>query len=322
MVMLIVFLALVLAGLAISVALGALQQRPGARILARFKQQIGLSAHTSRQRILQDLTRAQAEARRRHRRQAMGTLGYYLNRLDTVGGRPGRRLLLAMTAITFAASVALFLLGGLPMAWWSLPLALLAAPAAMAAMVYKFLVERFKIRFVQQLPDAMDTITRASQAGIPITQSIRNIGMQFSAPLGPEFRRMGDSLLLGNDIDAVMDEAVLRIESPDFAFFAVCLSLQRETGGSLVEALSNLASIVRARRDLRLKTKALTAEGRLSGMILAVLPFFIAGALYALSPDYIGSLFTTPRGQQLLWLAGAMLLLGVISIRQISRMEI
>ncbi|MBJ7222716.1 MULTISPECIES: type II secretion system F family protein [unclassified Brenneria] len=321
-VMMAAFAASVLAGLAVIVVSNALRQRAGARIRQRLKTISGVSANVSRQKILLELARAQAAARRRRRRQAMGTLGYYLNRLDTVGGRQGKRTLAIAAAAVLLLAATLLSYGFIPVSWWSLPLALLVAPLAAVVFIYQKQVARFQLRFLDQLPEAMDMITRASQAGIPVTQSIRNVGDHVAAPLGPEFLKMGDGLLLGNDIQEVVDEAVLRIELPDFAFFAVCLALQRDTGGSLVEALDNLSAIIRARRDLRLKTKAMTAEGRLSGTILALLPFFIGGALYALNPDYISILFETPNGRNLLWTAGIMLALGVMSIRKIAKMEV
>lgn len=310
----------VLLGLGIIVLMDALHRRSAVRIRQRLKEITGLSRHVSRQKILQDLERAQTEARRYRRRKAMGTLGYYFNRLDTVGGPKGSRRLFGAALATLLLMLLLLFLGFIPVTWWSVPAALLLAPLAVVVFLYRKLVDRFQVNFLGQLSDAMDSITRASQAGIPVVQSIRNVGEHFNAPLGPEFRRMGDSLLLGNDIQEVMDDAVLRIELPDFAFFAVCLSLQRDTGGSLVEALDNLSGIIRARRDLRLKTKAMTAEGRLSGMILTALPFFIASALFVLNPNYIQVLFETPMGQKLLWVAGIMLSLGVISIRKIASM--
>ncbi|MEC5343026.1 type II secretion system F family protein [Brenneria populi] len=316
------FACFLLLGLAAMILTDVMSRRAGARIRQRLKEVTGVSRHVSRKKILQDLERAQAEARRYRRRKAMGTLGYYFNRLDTVGGRQGGRVLAGAVLATLAFTFLLLLFGVIPITWWSAPASLLLAPLAVAIFLYRKQVERFQVRFLNQLPDAMDMITRASQAGIPVVQSIRNVGEHFNAPLGPEFRRMGDSLLLGNDIQDVVDDAVLRIELPDFAFFAVCLSLQRDTGGSLVEALDNLSGIIRSRRDLRLKTKAMTAEGRLSGMILTALPFFIAGALFVLSPDYIGVLFETPTGQKLLWGAGIMLALGVLSIRKIAGMEV
>ncbi|RLM22681.1 hypothetical protein BIY29_11870 [Brenneria alni] len=321
-VMMLAFAASVLAGLAIIVVSNALRQRTGTRIRQRLKEIAGVSGSVSRQKILLELERAQAEARRRRRRQAMGSMGYYLNRLDTIGGRRGKQILITATAAILLLNIVFLSLGLIPATWWSIPVLLLVMPLAVLIFIYRKQVERFQIQFLNQLPDALDMITRASQAGIPVTQSIRNVGNHVAAPLGPEFLKMGDGLLLGNDIQDVVDEAVLRIESPDFAFFAVCLALQRDTGGSLVEALDNLSTIIRTRRDLRLKTKAMTAEGRLSGMILAVLPFFIAGALFVLNPEYIGIMFETPSGQKMLWTAGIMLALGTISIRKIAKMEV
>src|SRR5690606_1456256 len=137
------------------------------------------------------------------------------------------------------------------------------------------------ISFLSQLPDVLDMIIRASQAGVPVTQSIRNVGDAFQWPAGPEFKRIGDSLHLGNDLMVVLDEAEARICLPDFSFLSVCLLLQRETGGSLSETLSNLATVIRSRRDLRLKTRALTAEGRLSGAVISVIPFVILSMLWA-----------------------------------------
>ncbi|QDQ88027.1 pilus assembly protein [Alcaligenaceae bacterium SJ-26] len=317
-----VFMVSVLAGLAFLVLGDALRQRAGHRIRARLRASVGVSRNLARQKILADLERAQSEARRRRRRQAMGSLGYYLNRLDTVGqGKGSRNVLLAMGAAAMLALLGL-MLGILPLSWWSWPLALGGVPLLAGWLAYHKMLERFEHGFLGQLPDAMDMIVRASQAGVPVNQSIRNIGEHFSAPLGPEFRKVGDSLLLGNDLQEVLDEAVLRIELPDFSFFSVCLSLQRDTGGSLVEALENLAGVIRARRDLRLKAKAMTAEGRLSGMILAALPFVIGATLFASSPDYIRILFETDTGHSLLGVAGVMLTIGVLSIRKLAKLEV
>jgi Flp pilus assembly protein TadB len=109
---------------------------------------------------------------------------------------------------------------------------------------------------------------------------------------------------------------------PDFSFFSVCVLLQRESGGSVSEALENLSAIIRARRDLALKARALTAEGRMSGLIMSLLPFFIIAMLYTINRPYVEVLFITEAGQKLLWVAAGMLLVGVLSIRKLSRMEI
>ncbi|WP_345795718.1 type II secretion system F family protein [Castellaniella sp. MT123] len=318
-----VFGAAILLGLGLFVLADLRRERPGHRVRERLRSVAGGgSSSWLHARVMADLERAQSEARRRRRRQRLGTLGYVLNRLDTVMGQGGgRRLAYVMAGLVLLDGVVIAL-GLVPAHWWTALLLLIVAPVLVGVVSYRWLVARFRKRFLHLLPDAMDMIVRASRAGIPVTQSIRSVGLQFAAPLGQEFRRMGDSLLLGNDLQDVLDDAVLRVELPDFTFFAVCVLLQRESGGSVVEALENLSGIIRARRDLALKARALTAEGRLSGLILSLLPFILIGGLYATNPSYVEVLFMTESGQRLLWVAISMLIVGILAIRHLSRLEV
>lgn len=316
------FAACVLLGLMVLVISQAMKQRPSSRVRSQLQKVVQGTTDPARRQVLKELERAQADARRRRRLKSMGTMGYHLNRLDTISGHLGLRLMVGVALLVFLGALAARQLGWLPESPWLSGMVVLLAPAAAAVMVYRKLVERFRLSFLNQLPDAMDLIVRATQAGVPATQAIRTVGERFDGPLGPEFRRMGDSLFLGNDLQEVLDDAALRIELPDFSFFAVCLLLQRETGGSLAETLENLSGIIRARRDLRLKTRALTAEGRLAGNILSSLPFVITGAMLMVNPDYISVLFETETGHKMLWVAAGMLVVGIVSIRKISKMEV
>jgi Flp pilus assembly protein TadB len=119
----------------------------------------------------------------------------------------------------------------------------------------------------------------------------------------------------------VFDEAEQRLQLPDFSFLSVCLLLQRETGGSLSETLSNLAEVVRSRRDLRLKTRALTAEGRLAGGIISVIPVLILVMMSFVNADYIAVLFNTETGNTLLMAAAGMLVARTLLIRKIAKLE-
>ena len=317
-----VFLIFVLLGLAAQTLLQLLKQRRSRRMVERFRETMAGTADTTRKQVLADLQRAQADARRRRRRQSMGTVGYYLNRLETVSGAKGLPLLIGVGAGSFIALLFGFWSGMLPNSLPIVMLSLIILPLWAMWLTYRQLLDRFNKRFLAQLPEAIDLIVRASQAGVPAGHSIRTVGERYDPPLGPEFRRMGDALLLGNDMEEVLDDAALRIEMPDFSFFAVCLLLQRETGGSLAETLENLSGIIRARRDLGLKTKALTAEGRFAGALLSALPFLIIGALMLVNPDYIEVMFKHPTGQLLLWVAAGMLTVGILLIRKIARLEV
>lgn len=317
---LIAFLAFVLAGLFVLTLLQVLEQRPGSRLRMRLRNALS-SGQSDRDRMRAEHERAQANARRRLRRRAMGTLGYHLNRLETIGSGRGQQALIAVGLIAAVLMVVALLIGLLPdPLWLRLPI-MLAVPALAVLYAYRWMVSRFQKKFLEQLPEAMDFIVRASQAGVPPNHALRTVGEQYPKPLGLEFRRMGDSLLLGNDLQDVLDDAALRVNMPDFSFFAVCLLLQRETGGPLSEALDNLSTIIRARRDLRAKTRALTAEGRLSSLLMSIMPFILFGITYSLNPENMQVMFTTDTGRLLLWIAAGMLAIGLLMIRKIADMK-
>jgi len=317
---LVAFLAFILLGFFILTLLQVLEQRPGSRLRTRLRNALK-GSRQDRDRLRADHERAQANARRRLRRKNMGTLGYQLNRLETISGGHGQRVLIITALITSVLVVAVSLFDLLPEALWlRLPI-MLAAPIVAVLFIYNKMEAKFQRRFLEQMPEAMDFIVRSSQAGIPPNQAIRTVGEQYPKPLGPEFRRMGDSLLLGNDLQDVLDDASLRINLPDFSFFTICLLLQRETGGPLSEALDNLSGIIRARRDLRLKTRALTAEGRLSSLIMSIMPFIMFGIIYSMNPENMELMFTDSIGKMLLWIAGGMLTIGLILIRKIANMK-
>lgn len=315
------FLAFVLLGLFIMTLQKALRQRPAGRVRDRLKNAAQLIGDPRALQAIEDLDRAERDARRRHRRASMGTLGRYISRIETVSGKRGVYTVAASVFIALIAMAALSVLY-LPLPWWAKVLLTLATPAVVAVAVYRRLNEKFRLAFLEQLPDILDMIIRASQAGVPVTQSIRGIGEEFGAPAGPEFRRVGDNLYLGNDMATVLEEAEARIQLPDFSFLAVCLLLQRETGGSLSETLSNLANVVRSRRDLRLKTRALTAEGRLAGAVISVIPVFILIIMSMTNPSYVAVLFDTPTGNMMLMVAAAMLIIGSLAIRKIAKLEV
>lgn len=316
------FLAVLLLGLFGFTLVDLYKKRPKYRIRSRLFSLTSSSRTNINAKIMAELQRAQSDARRRRMRESMGTLGYHLNRLDTIAGQQASRRFVMAAIILIVVGLLTLVLGIVPRSLLSAFLLLLVFPSVILITAYNFLTQRFNTLFVNQLPDAMDAIVRASQAGVPVTQSIRDVGSQFQAPLGPEFKRMGDALLLGHDLEEVLDEANIRIRLADFSFFTVCVLLQRESGGSIVEALENLSSIIRARRDLALKAKALTAEGRLSGLVIAIIPFVILGMLYFLNRDYVMVLFTTETGKMLLWIAGGMLTIGLLAIRHITNLKV
>lgn len=204
--------------------------------------------------------------------------------------------------------------------WLILPAAPLGAAVAGWGCL-RYMTNRFRRRFLDLFPEALDLMIRAVQAGVPVVQAIQMAGQELPQPLGGEFNRMGNALRLGLDPEDVLNAAAERIDIPDFRFFVICIQLQRETGGALTETLENLAGIIRSRRDTRLKTRALTAEGRASSQAISAVPFVLLGAMQMTGSDYLNILYETPSGHTLLWIGGGLVLAGLVVINTMMRLE-
>ncbi|CAN7631538.1 type II secretion system F family protein [Trinickia sp. LjRoot230] len=240
-------------------------------------------------------------------------------RLKTVAGANGLRIVIG--AAIAGALLALAMARFMPLPSIVKLLLLPALPLFCAAQAYRFLVARFRQRFLDHFPDLIDMIVRAVRAGVPVTHVIGAAADECPEPLRHEFRLMGDALQLGIDLDEVLTVAMRRIEVTDFSFFCVCLLLQRETGGQLGETLENLAAIVRTRGEIRMKTKALTAEARITTRILAAIPVVIVLALYGLNRAYIMVLFDRPAGHKLLSFALISVVIGIAVINKMSKLD-
>ena len=127
---------------------------------------------------------------------------------------------------------------------------------------------------------------------------------------------------LGRDLDSLLWDIAKRISAPEFRFFIIALSVQRETGGNLAETLNNLSEVLRRRRAMRAKARAMASEARASTMILGSLPILVSGILLFTSPAYIAPLFNDVRGLMLVGVAVGMLLTGVAVMTKMARFEI
>ncbi|WP_244306299.1 type II secretion system F family protein [Paraburkholderia lacunae] len=240
-------------------------------------------------------------------------------RLRTVAGASGLRIVIG--AAIAGGLLALAMTRFMPLPGFVKLLLLPALPLFGAAQAYRFLVARFRRRFLDGFPDLIDMIVRAVRAGVPVTHVIGAAADECPEPLRHEFRLMGDALRLGIDLEEVLAVAMRRIEVTDFSFFCVCLLLQRETGGQLGETLENLAAIVRTRGEIRMKTKALTAEARITTRILAAIPVVIMLALYGLNRPYVMVLFDRPAGHKLLTFASISVVIGIAVINKMSKLN-
>lgn len=177
-------------------------------------------------------------------------------------------------------------------------------------------------RFIALFPDAIDLIVRGLKSGLPVIESVAAAGREMADPVGIEFRRIADSVKFGQTLEDAMWETAARLDTPEFKFFVISLAVQRETGGNLGETLGNLSDILRRRRQMRLKIRAMSSEARASAMILGSLPFVMFGLIYLINPGYESLLFTDPRGRLALIAGLVIMAAGIVVMRRMVRFEI
>lgn len=194
----------------------------------------------------------------------------------------------------------------------------LAVPHAVTG----FLGARRKKKFLTVLPDAIDLIVRGLKSGLPVTESIAAVGAEMADPVGTEFRRITDSVRFGQQLETAVWETAKRLDTPEFNFFVISMSIQRETGGNLAEALGNLSDILRGRRQMQLKIKAMSSEAKASAYILGSLPFAMFAIVYVVNPGYAGQLLSDPRGMVMVGIGLTSLLIGIAIMTKMVRFEI
>ncbi len=177
-------------------------------------------------------------------------------------------------------------------------------------------------RFTAIFPDAIDLIVRGLKSGLPVTESISAVGHEMADPVGHEFRLVADNIKFGMPLDEALWEVAKRLDTQEFKFFIISMSVQRETGGNLGETLSNLSEILRRRRQMSLKVKAMSSEARASAYILGSLPFIMFGIIFMLNPGYETDLFTDPRGRTMLGAGLVTMLMGVAVMAKMVKFEI
>ena len=171
-------------------------------------------------------------------------------------------------------------------------------------------------KFTEAFPDAMDIVVRGIKSGLPVHDSLRVIAKETPEPLAGQFHRLVEGIGMGMTIDQALDKMHAEMPTPEVRFFAIVLAIQAKTGGNLAEALGNLSTVIRSRKLMREKVKALSAEAVASAAIIGCLPPAVAILIFITAPDYMGPLFTDPRGRVMLMIGAFWMTLGVLSMRK------
>jgi tight adherence protein B len=199
-----------------------------------------------------------------------------------------------------------------------LPLGMLAGLASglfAARAVFTWQHNRYCDAVFVQIPDALGLMVRAIRAGLPLSEALRGISREMPSPSKEEFARVVGDMAIGRPVEVALTRLHERTGLTEYAFLAVTLGLQSQTGGSLAETLDNLADMVRKRVGMAKRAKALAAEARMQAGLLVVLPFIAALAMSFIQPFYIAAFTENPTGQRMAMIGFGLMLLGLLTIR-------
>jgi tight adherence protein B len=201
----------------------------------------------------------------------------------------------------------------------------LGAAAIIGYLPYLYVLRRRATRlakFEEQFPESLDFLARALRAGHPFAASLEMLAAESPPPLSVEMRKTFDERQLGMSWEQALDNLSRRVPITDVSFFAAAVLLQSRTGGRLGEVLGRLAETMRERAALRGEIRAISTHGRLTGMVLTLIPLVVATVLAVVNPDYLGILVNHPNGRDLILAAGTCLALAHVVIRRIVNVKL
>ena len=212
---------------------------------------------------------------------------------------------------TLAGGVLGFALGGL------LPALLLAAAAPLGAkLLLRFRAGRRQAAFADQLDDSLQLMAGSLRAGHSLLRAVDSVSQEAAAPTSEEFSRIVNETRVGRDLNDALDEVAARMGSDDFVWVAQAIAIHREVGGNLAEVLDAVGHTIRERNAIRRQVKALSAEGKLSAIVLMALPFGVTGFISMTNPAYIGRFTESLMGYAMLGAAGLMLVVGGLWLKK------
>jgi tight adherence protein B len=190
------------------------------------------------------------------------------------------------------------------------------------ALVLSFMGFQRKRKFVKQLPSMLQLLASSLRAGYALLQGCEAVAREIEDPMGAELRRVLAEARLGRPLDEALEEAALRMECADFSWVVMAISIQRNVGGNLAELLDTVAETMQSRTRLRREVKALTAEGRMSAIVLGIMPPALMAAFFVMSPGYLDPLFEKRVGQIMLGFGTMLMVGGFVWMQKMIKVDI
>jgi tight adherence protein B len=177
-------------------------------------------------------------------------------------------------------------------------------------------------KFQEQLPEALDLIVSAVRAGHSLVSALGTVARECADPIGCEFRACFEEQNFGLELKTALDNMIKRVPLQDLRIVATAILIQKESGGNLAEVLDKTSYVIRERFRLKRQVGVHTAQGRMTGWVLTLLPVALGIAMYFINPSLMSILWTNPTGIKLLYISVGMLVVGGLIIRQIVNMDV
>jgi tight adherence protein B len=226
--------------------------------------------------------------------------------------------MLLIVVLMFGAGLA----GG-QMLWPGSPLTLGIGAAAGSLPIFyiRYRRNRRMRAFAMQLPFALDLIKSSLEAGHSLLRGLQVLVQEFADPIGGEFRTVLEQTRLGMPLPRAFDEMLQRVPEEDLRLLVIAIKVQSEVGSSLAQIVGRLSEIVRTRQRLQQQIRAMTAQSRMSGMVVGLLPILVLAAFSMVQPGYAKVLFTDPTGKAALKIAVTLDVMALFTIRRILRVD-
>jgi tight adherence protein B len=248
--------------------------------------------------------------------------GGALDRLDTKLDQADLKLRAQEAVLFFGVAMVVVALLGLVLGGPMVALAMLLVGALAPLALLNQLGTRRRKAFTAQLPDTLQLLASSLRAGYSLLQGLDAVAQEVDDPMGRELRRVVLETRLGRDMELALGDLAGRMQSKDFDWVVMAIRIQREVGGNLAELLTSVAETMIGRERLRREVSALTAEGRLSAIIVGALPLVIGLAISVLNPGYINGLFTSSLGRAMVLGATVLTLVGFVWMKKTIEIEV
>jgi tight adherence protein B len=243
----------------------------------------------------------------------VGRTGQLATALERAGMamRAGDFLLLVLSG-TLAAAAA-----GLALSGWTMAALLTAVTPVLAILYLKFRAGRRRAAFADQLDDSLQLLAGSLRAGHSLLRALDAVSREAEEPTSTEFSRVINETRVGRPLGDSLDDTAQRMSSDDFTWVSQAIAIHREVGGDLAEVLDTVSHTIRERNGIRRQVKALSAEGRMSGLVLMVLPIGITGFLMLTNPSYLSKLTTNIVGWAMITAAVVFMTVGGLWLRKV-----